>query len=113
MKQRHPSLHEVQDAVIPEMVDTIWSSVYREVAIGTLQIEDLDFNRTPIEDRSVEGQHRIRGARIRPSAEHTQTVASLSYDFQVTATPVHISATDSDTLYPIDRIRRTDAAYPW
>ena len=93
---------EVQDAIIPEAIDTIWSSVYREVAIGTLQIEDLDFNRTAIE--AVEWET-LSGTntRTRPS-EDTQTVANLSYNFQ-----------DSDTLYitttmptpvPIDQIRR-------
>lgn len=103
----------VQDAVIPEMVDTIWGSVYREVAIGTLQIEDLDFNRTPIEAVKWEAASET-SPQIRPS-EDTQTVANLSYNFQ-----------DSDTLYisaaiptpvPIARIRRVtlpvrgDASY--
>ena len=92
----------VQDTVIPETVDTIWGSVYREVAIGTLQIEDLDFNRILVEDVKWEIAQGTE-ARIRPSVD-TQTVASLSYDFQ-----------DSDTLritttipvsIPIDRIRR-------
>ena len=80
----------VQDAVIPEAVDTIWGSVYREVAFGTLQIEDLDFNRTPVEDVKWET---LQGtdARIRSSAD-MQTVASLSYDFQDSDT-LHITAT--------------------
>ena len=95
-------VNEVQDAVIPEMVDTIWSSVYREVAIGTLQIEDLDFNRTPIEDVAWKVTSDT-GARIRPSAEQ-QTVASLSYDFRDSNTR-YISAT-IPTPVPIDRIRR-------
>ena len=93
---------EVQDVIIPEAIDTIWSSVYREVAIGTLQIEDLDFNRTAIE---VVEWEPLSGTNthIRPSAE-AQTVANLSYNFQ-----------DKDTLYitttmptpvPIDQIRR-------
>ena len=92
----------VQDAVIPEMVDTIWGSVYREVAIGTLHVEDIDFNRTPIETIEWETASETR-TRIRPS-EDSQTVANLSYNFQ-----------DSDTLLmsatipapvPIERIRR-------
>ena len=95
-------VNQVQDAVIPEMVDTIWSSVYREVAIGTLQIEDLDFNRTPME--TVEWKVTSdTGTRIRPSVD-TQTVASLSYDFRDSNTR-YISAT-IPTPVPIDRIRR-------
>ncbi len=92
----------VQDTVIPETVDTIWGSVYREVAFGTLQIEDLDFNRTPIEDVKWEiGQG--TEARMRPSVD-TQTVASLSYDFQNSNT-LHITATIPASV-PIERIRR-------
>ncbi len=92
----------VQDAIIPEAIDTIWSSVYREVAIGVLQIEDLDFNRTPIEDVAWKVTAGT-GARIRPSAD-AQTLASLSYDFQDGNTR-YITAT-IPTSIPIDRIRR-------
>ena len=92
----------VQEAIIPEAIDTIWSAVYREVAIGTLQIEDLDFNRTPMETVEwsvVTGT----GARVRPSAD-TQTLASLSYDFR-DSNIRYITATVT-TPVPIDRIRR-------
>ena len=92
----------VQDTVIPETVDTIWGSVYREVAFGTLQIEDLDFNRTPIEDVKWEIAQGT-DARIRPSVD-TQTVASLSYDFQSSDT-LHVTATIRASV-PIERIRR-------
>ncbi|MYA72205.1 ABC transporter permease subunit [Candidatus Poribacteria bacterium] len=92
----------VQDAVIPEAVDTIWGSVYREVAIGTLQIEDIAFNRTPIEGVKWETASETR-TRIRPS-EDTQTVANLSYNFQ-DSDILHISATIS-TSVPIHQIRR-------
>ena len=90
----------VQAAVIPEMVDTIWGSVYREVAIGTLQIEDIDFNRTQI--ASVDWEAKA-GTRIRPS-EDTQTAASLSYDFEDGNT-TNMTATVASPI-PIDQIRR-------
>ena len=90
----------VQDAIIPEAVDTIWSSVYREVAVGTLQIEDLDFNRTPIEVMDWAAK---AGTRIRPS-DDAQTAASLSYDFQDNNT-TYMTATVVSPI-PIDRIRR-------
>ena len=101
----------VQEAIIPEAVDTIWSSVYREVAVGTLQIEDLDFNRTPIEVVDWEAK---AGTRIRPS-DDTQTAASLSYDFQDNNT-TYMTATVASPI-PINRIRRVtlpvrgDASY--
>ena len=101
----------VRDAIIPEAIDTIWGSVYREVAVGTLQIEDLDFNRTPIEVVNWEAE---TGTRIRAS-DDLQTAASLSYNFQDSNT-VHITATVSSPI-PIERIRRVtlpvrgDASY--
>ena len=92
----------VLDAVIPEAVDTIWGSVYREVAVGTLLIEDIDFNRTPIEAVKWETASGT-GTQIRPS-EDTQAVANLSYNFQDSDT-FHITTT-IPTPVPIERIRR-------
>ena len=90
----------VRAAIIPETVDTIWGSVYREVAVGTLQIEDLDFNRTPIDVVSWGAR---TGTRIRASDDE-QTAASLSYNFQDDST-VRMAATIVSPI-PIDRIRR-------
>ena len=90
----------VRDAIIPEAVDTIWGAVYREVAVGTLQIEDLDFNRTPIEIVNWEAE---TGTRIRTS-DDLQTAASLSYNFQDSDT-ARLSTTISSPI-PIERIRR-------
>ena len=90
----------VRDAIIPEAVDTIWGSVYREVAVGTLRIEDLDFNRTPIEIVNWEAE---TGTRIRTS-DDLQTAASLSYNFQDSDTTRMTAAVFSPI--PIERIRR-------
>ena len=90
----------VRDAIIPEAVDTIWGSVYREVAVGTLRIEDLDFNRTPIEIVNWEAE---TGTRIRTS-DDLQTAASLSYNFQDSDTTRMTAAISSPI--PIERIRR-------
>ena len=90
----------VRDTIIPEAVDTIWGSVYREVAVGTLRIEDLDFNRTPIEVVNWEAE---TGTRIRTS-DDLQTTASLSYNFQDSNT-TRMTATISSPI-PIERIRR-------
>ena len=90
----------VRDAIIPEAVDTIWGAVYREVAVGTLQIEDLDFNRTPIEIVNWEAG---TGTRIRTS-DDLQTAASLSYNFQDSDT-TRMTATVFSPI-PIEQIRR-------
>ena len=90
----------VRDTIIPEAVDTIWGSVYREIAVGTLQIEDLEFNRTPIEVVNWEAE---TGTRIRTS-DDLQTAASLSYNFQDSDTTLMTAAISSPI--PIERIRR-------
>ena len=90
----------VQETIIPEAVDTIWSSIYREVVVGTLQIEDLDFNRPPIESVRWEAE---TGTRVRTS-EDSQTAANLSYEFQDDKT-VRLIATLSSPI-PVERIRR-------
>ena len=101
----------VQEAIIPEAVDTIWGSVYREVVVGTLQIEDLDFNRPPIESVRWEAE---TGTSIRTSSD-PQTAANLSYEFREGKT-VRIAATISSPI-PVERIRRVilpirgDASY--
>ena len=101
----------VREAIIPEAVDTIWGSVYREVALGALQIEDLDFNRTPIKGVNWDAE---TGTRVRTSDDR-QTAASLSYNFQGGNT-VRLTTTISSPI-PVERIRhitlpvRGDASY--
>ncbi len=93
-------LMTVQDAIIPETLDTVWGTVYREIALGVPQIEDLDFNRTPLEAIAWAP---ATGTVIRPSP-HESTSAHLSYGFQDSDT-AQITATLTSPI-PIDRIRR-------
>ena len=93
-------VNTVQDAVISETIETIWSSVYREVAIGTLQIEDLDFNRPEI--GLVTWEARI-DSHLRPSAE-PRTAANLSYEFRDDKT-FRMTTTIVSPI-PIEQIRR-------
>ena len=90
----------VRNAIIPETIDTIWGTVYREVAVGTLQIEDLDFNRTPIKVVNWESK---TGIRVRTS-DDAQTHANVSYNFQERNT-VQMAAAIVSPI-PIERIRR-------
>ena len=94
------AMESVRNAIIPETVDTIWGAVYREVAVGTLQIEDMDFNRTPIE---VVNWEAISGAQIRTS-DDDQSAASLSCNFQDNNT-IQMAAAIVSPI-PIERIRR-------
>lgn len=97
---------EVHRAIIPEAIDTIWYSVYREVAVGTIQIEDIDFNRTLIESVDfINGWQADSDTlkHIRKSAV-PRTVASLSYDFR-DENSARMTARISSPI-PIDQIRR-------
>lgn len=90
----------VKEAIIPEAVDTIWGSVYREVAFGKLQIEDLEFNRPSIEIVQWEAE---RGALVRTSAA-SQIASNISYEFRDDKT-VRMTATIPSPL-PVEQIRR-------
>ena len=90
----------VEEAIIPETVDTIWSSVYREVAVGRLQIEDLNFNRPRIEGAEWKAE---RGTNLRISAD-PQTAANISYEFRDDKT-VRMTAALFSPI-PVEQIRR-------
>ena len=89
-----------QEAIIPEAVDTIWGSVYREVAVGAIQIEDLNFNRSAIEP--IEW-HAGPGTHIRTSTD-LQTAANVSYEFRDDKT-VRMTTLINSPI-PVERIRR-------
>ena len=104
---------EVRRAIIPEAVDTIWDAVYREAAVGTLQIEDVEFNRTSIADvRWETASDTLKSIR---DSDDAQTHASLSYNFQ-NGDSARLTATVTSPI-PIERIRlitlpvRGDASY--
>lgn len=110
-------IDEVHRAIIPEAIDTIWGSVYREVAIGTIQIEDIAFNRTPIESVDFINGWTADSEALKQIRESTdpRTVASLSYDFRDENT-VRMTATIASPI-SIDQLRlitlpvRGDASY--
>lgn len=106
-------ISEVRRAIIPEAIDTIWEAVYREVAVGTLQLEDVDFNRTSVTNIAWEAaSDALKNIR---ESDDAQTQASLSYNFQ-NADSARLTATVTSPI-PIEQIRlitlpvRGDASY--
>ena len=106
-------ISEVRRAIIPEAIDTIWEAVYREVAVGTLQIEDVEFNRTSVTNIAWEAaSDALKNIR---ESDDAQTQASLSYNFQ-NADSARLTATVTSPI-PIEQIRlitlpvRGDASY--
>ena len=106
-------ISEVRRAIIPEAIDSIWEAVYREVAVGTLQLEDVDFNRTSVTNIAWEAaSDTLKNIR---ESDDAQTQASLSYNFQ-NADSARLTATVTSPI-PIEQIRlitlpvRGDASY--
>lgn len=104
---------EVQRAIIPEAIDTIWDAVYREVAVGTLQIEDVQFNRTSVTNIAWKpASDALKNIR---KSDDAQTQASLSYNFQ-NADSARLTA-NVTSPFPIQQLRlitlpvRGDASY--
>ena len=104
---------EVQRAIIPEAIDTIWDAVYREVAVGTLQIEDVQFNRTSVTNIAWKpASDALKNIR---ESDDAQTQASLSYNFQ-NADSARLTA-NVTSPFPIQQLRlitlpvRGDASY--
>lgn len=42
-------LNKVESVTVPETINTILESIFRQVSIGTIEIEDIEFNKTRIE----------------------------------------------------------------
>ena len=95
-------IKEVENSIIPETINTILKSVYREVALGTIEIEDLEFNRTEVESVMWDADSDT-GQQIH-EADHEELIAALSYNFQ-DENNIRLTTTIKSPI-PIDSIRR-------
>ncbi len=95
-------IKEVENSIIPETINTILKSVYREVALGTIEIEDLEFNRTEVESVMWDTDSDT-GQQIH-EADHEELIAALSYNFQ-DENNIRLTTTIKSPI-PIDSIRR-------
>ena len=93
---------EVENAIIPETIETIWNSVYRQVTLGTIEIEDIEFNRMEVGSTKWEADsdtlQQIQDSDVQ------ELITALSYDYQ-DKNKVLLTTTISSPV-PIDRIRR-------
>ena len=95
-------VNQVNSVIIPETIETIWNSVYRQVAIGTIEIEDIEFNRMEVE--SVKWDADSDTLKQIHESDVSESVFALSYDYQ-DKNNVRLTTTISSPM-PIDRIRR-------
>ena len=92
----------VENSIIPETIETIGNSVYRQVALGTIEIEDIEFNRMEVE--SVKWAADSDTLQQIHESDIPEPTAALSYNFQ-DENDVRLTTTISASV-PIDRIRR-------
>ena len=92
----------VESSIIPETIETILNSVYRQVNLGTIEIEDIEFNRMEVEsvkwDADSDTLQQIHEFVI------PEPIAALSYDFQDESN-VQLTTTISSPV-PVNQIRR-------
>ncbi len=92
----------VESSIIPETIETILNSVYRQVNLGTIEIEDIEFNRMEVEsvkwDADSDTLQQIHEFAI------PEPIAALSYDFQDESN-VQLTTTISSPV-PVNQIRR-------
>ncbi len=93
---------QVENAIIPETIETIWKNIHRQVVVGEIEIEDLEFNRFDVDTVKWDADAAII-TQIQNSPNSTP-VASLSYDFHGKDN-LHLTTTILSPI-PIDRIRR-------
>ncbi|MDE0085807.1 MAG: ABC transporter permease subunit [Candidatus Poribacteria bacterium] len=92
----------VESSIIPETIETILNSVYRQVKLGTIEIEDIEFNRMEVEATKWEADSDTL-QQIQDS-DVLEPITALSYDYQ-DKNNVRLTTTISSPV-PIDRIRR-------
>lgn len=92
----------VQGSIIPETIGTILNSIYRQVAIGSIEIEDLEFNRMEVE--SVKWNADSDTIKQISESNDPKPTAALSYDFK-DESDVRLKTTILSPI-PIDQIRR-------
>ena len=95
-------LNTVRSVIIPETINTILDSIYRQVSIGIIEIEDIDFNKTEIE--SYNWTSDSTAFRQLGASNQVERITPLFYDFQ-DDNKVVLSTSISSPL-SLDRIRR-------
>ena len=95
-------LKQVENAIIPETIDTIWKNIHRQVTVGTIEIEDVEFNRIKVDPVKWDAD----SITIMQSQESpdSKPIARLSYGLQ-NKNNVQLTTSITSSV-PIERIRR-------
>ncbi len=93
---------QVEQSIIPETLKTIWNNAYRQIAIETIEIEDIEFNRYKI-GATKWNSTTDTVIQIQESTQSTP-IAYLNNDFKEKNEAILTTTVQSPV--PIDRIRR-------
>ncbi len=95
-------IYQVENGIISETVQTVYENVIRQVSVGSIVIEDIDFKRITIDSVVWESEM----IRIRESSEshNANPVVNLSYNFN--EDNVKTISTSLNSSIPLERIRR-------
>lgn len=95
-------LTQVEKTIIPEMLDTIWNNVYRQITIESIEIEDIEFNRYKIAPVSWDYKGDLSIDFVDPPMP--PPITYIYNDFSVNNEAI-LTATIQSPV-PIDQIRR-------
>ena len=95
-------IRQVENGIISETVQTVYENVTRQVSVGSIVIEDIDFKRITID--SVEWKSDMIGIIKSSKTHNTNPVVNLSYNFNESNTKT--ISTFLKSSIPIERIRR-------
>lgn len=95
-------VNNIKNSIIPETIETIWMNIHRQVSVGIIEIEDVEFNRIKID--TVKWNTDSATITQIQDSQNSKLGLSLSYGFQ-DKDNVQITTSISSSL-PIERIRR-------
>ena len=95
-------VNQIESLIIPETITTVLDSIFRQVRIGTLEIEDIEFNKTKI--ASINWNSDTVALRQIEGANLNEQITPLSYKF-TEDDKVQLSALVTSPI-PLERIRR-------
>lgn len=93
---------EIEKSIIPETIETILNNIYRQTALETIEIEDIEFNRYKIDNINWNSDSVLIN-RLQQSQDSTLTT-NLSYNFEDVDDAILF--TNFQSPVEIDKIRR-------
>lgn len=93
---------EIEKAIIPETIETILNNIYRQTALETIEIEDIEFNRYKID--SINWRTDSEAIKLVQQSEGSTVKTNLSYNFEDVNDVILLTNVKSPVA--IEKIRR-------